>query len=134
MGLNAKVICALNHSHFDPICLFPSFLFQLDSILVKQQVEWLEVITGCETRNKYKIQDSSGRQLFFAEETTECCTLICCGVNRPFDMKIRNMADSTIIHLHRPLRCTSCCFPCCLQILEVSSPPGTPIGTVEQEW
>lgn len=109
-------------------------LLQLDSILVKQQVEWLEVITGCETRNKYKIQDSSGRQLFFAEETTECCTLICCGVNRPFDMKIRDMADRTIIHLHRPLRCTSCCFPCCLQILEVSSPPGTPIGTVEQEW
>ena len=76
-----------------------------------------------------------------------------------------------VIHLNRPLRCQSCCFPCCLQEIEVifftsfvvimpfvdcdhcplssfwclsvycdhcedqvSSPPGSVIGTVEQEW
>ena len=66
--------------------------------------------------------------------------------------------------MNRPLRCQSCCFPCCLQEIEVtfftsidcddcplssfwclfvccdhcedqvSSPPGSVIGTVEQEW
>ena len=88
-----------------------------------------------------------------------------------------------VIHLNRPLRCQACCFPCCLQELEViivindsdvivivvvffsfiiypylhsslfswhchqhchdqecnqshqvSSPPGSVIGTVEQQW
>ncbi len=39
-----------------------------------------------------------------------------------------------MIHFNRPLNCQSCCFPCCLQYLEVSSPPGTTIGSVEQEW
>lgn len=39
-----------------------------------------------------------------------------------------------VINMHRPLACESCCFPCCLQSMEISSPPGTIIGMVEQEW
>ena len=39
-----------------------------------------------------------------------------------------------VIHLNRPLNCQSACFPCCLQFMEVSSPPGTTIGTIEQDW
>jgi len=36
--------------------------------------------------------------------------------------------------MHRPLACSSCLFPCCLQSIEVSAPPGNVIGTIEQEW
>ena len=39
-----------------------------------------------------------------------------------------------MIYLDRPLNCQSACFPCCLQRIEVQSPPGTVIGTVEQDW
>lgn len=39
-----------------------------------------------------------------------------------------------VIHLCRPLACSSCCFPCCLQSLEVLSPTAGRIGSVEQEW
>lgn len=44
------------------------------------------------------------------------------------------MVREQVIHLYRPLRCTSplsCCF---LQRIEVSSPPGTVIGTIEENW
>ena len=39
-----------------------------------------------------------------------------------------------MIHLTRPLRCQLCCFPCCLQEMEVSSPPGAVIGSIQQQW
>ena len=50
------------------------------------------------------------------------------------DMIIRDNYDNEVIHLNRPLRCNSCLFPCCLQEIEISSPPGQVIGTVVQDW
>lgn len=69
-----------------------------------------------------------------AAEDTDCCTRNCCGSIRPFDMKIFDVNQSEIIHFHRPLACSSCCFPCCLQSLEVSAPVGHTIGRIQQEW
>ena len=64
---------------------------------------------------------------------TDCCNRQCCGPARSFDIKILDNNNQEVIHLNRPLRCQECCFPCCLQELEVSSPPGTPIGYVIQQ-
>ncbi|XP_029436319.1 phospholipid scramblase 1-like isoform X2 [Rhinatrema bivittatum] len=75
-----------------------------------------------------------GQKIFFAKEKTDCCTRNFCGSLRPFDMKICDNSDREIIHLVRPLRCVSCWCPCCLQELEVQSPPGTTIGFVTQKW
>ncbi|KAG7157663.1 Phospholipid scramblase 2-like 2, partial [Homarus americanus] len=110
------------------------YLTQVDQLLVKQKVELLEAFTGFETSNKYKIQNSLGQKLYFAAEDTDCCTRQCCGPMRPFDMKIMDNSQNEVIHLNRPLACTSCCFPCCLQSIEVTSPPGTVVGSVHQEW
>ncbi|KAG0715728.1 Phospholipid scramblase 2 [Chionoecetes opilio] len=110
------------------------YLTQLDQMLVKQKVELLEAFTGFETANKYKVLNTMGQQLYYAKEDSDCCTRNCCGPLRPFDMKILDNNQMEVMHLNRPLACTSCCFPCCLQSLEVSSPPGTVIGTVKQDW
>ena len=37
-----------------------------------------------------------------------------------------------VIHLERPLRCSNWCCFCCLQQIEVQSPPGTVVGYVKQ--
>ena len=68
------------------------------------------------------------------QEDTDWLTRQCCGPMRPFDMNITDMQGQEVIHLNRPLRCQGCCCPCCLQELEVSSPPGTTIGKIEQQW
>lgn len=65
---------------------------------------------------------------------TDCCTRMCCGPGRPFDMKIFDNSQREVIHLNRPLRCSACCFPCCLQEIEVTSPPGTPVGYIAQKY
>lgn len=72
--------------------------------------------------------------MYWAVEDTDCCTRNCCGALRPFNMKILDVYMNEVIHLYRPLACDSCCCPCCLQSIEISSPPGNPIGSIHQEW
>lgn len=115
------------------------YLALIDQIIIKQKLEMLEAVAGVngyglETANKYRIKNSLGQNVYQASEDTECCTRVMCGPSRPFDMVIRDNADQEVLHLNRPLACSTCCFPCCLQSLEVSSPPGQTIGFVKQKW
>ena len=111
----------------------------IDQLIIKQRIEALEAAAGLmgynlETANKYKIKNVLGQNIYKAKEDTDCCTRNICGPARPFDMVILDNAEREVLHLNRPLRCDSCCFPCCLQELEVSAPPGEVIGYVRQTW
>ena len=106
------------------------------------------VITGFETENKYRIRNSVGQQVYFAAEgitkdvlyiytyllaESNCCLRQYCGPSRPFAMAITDNSGAEVIHLERPMRCTCFCCFCCLQEMEVQSPPGTVIGYVKQK-
>lgn len=109
------------------------YLTAVDQLLVKQKVEVLEMLIGFESANKYKIMNSMGQKVYYAAEDSDCCTRNCCGPGRCFDMKILDNNGSEIMHLNRPLRC-QCCWCCCFrQEMEISSPPGTVIGTIHQD-
>jgi len=110
------------------------YLTMVDQLLIKQKVEILEAMTGFETANKYEVLNSLGQNVYKAKEDSDCCTRNCCGPGRCFDMNITDLMGEEVIHLNRPLRCQACCFPCCLQEMEVSSPPGNVIGTISQQW
>ena len=49
------------------------YLAQLDQVLVKQIKEILEIVTGWETKNKYRLMNSMGQQCFFAFEESDFC-------------------------------------------------------------
>lgn len=72
-------------------------------------------------------------QVYWAIEDNDCCTRNCFGSVRPYDMKVMDAYQNEVIHFYRPLACSSCCFPCCLQSIEVTS-SGQLLGRVEQEW
>ncbi|XP_021968253.1 phospholipid scramblase 1 [Folsomia candida] len=110
------------------------YLAHLDQIFVKQKIEALEVILGCETNNKYIVKDAAGRDMFTAKESTDFCTRQCCGNIRPFDLLIKDFSGQEVIHLTRPLACGSCCFPCCLQSIQIFAGNGELLGTIEQVW
>ncbi|XP_031318952.1 phospholipid scramblase 2-like [Camelus dromedarius] len=110
------------------------YLNQIDRIQIHQQIELTDVLTSHETNNKYEIKDNFGQCIYFAAEDTTFCTRCCYGSFRPFIIKILDLKGQEIITLKRPLRCTSCCFPCCLQEIEVHTPHGVPIGYVTQTW
>ncbi|KAM8709924.1 hypothetical protein ACLKA7_016688 [Drosophila subpalustris] len=110
------------------------YLTSIDQLLVKQKVELLEAFTGFETNNKFSIKNALGQKVYYAVEDNDCCTRNICGPSRPFDMKVFDNYQQEVIHMYRPLACSACCFPCCLQSMDVSAPPGNTIGTIEQEW
>ncbi|XP_065203424.1 phospholipid scramblase 1 [Planococcus citri] len=110
------------------------YLTTIDQLMVKQKVELLEAFIGFETNNKYTIKNNQGQKVFYAVEDNDCCTRLCCGAMRSFDIKILDNYKNEVIHIRRDLACSSCWFPCCLQKLQVFSPPGNLVGSVEQTW
>ncbi|CAI5778989.1 Hypothetical predicted protein [Podarcis lilfordi] len=110
------------------------YLNLLDQIVVHQQIELLEIIMGFENCNKYEIKNGWGQRIYLAVEETDCCVRNCCGAACPFTVKIMDRVGQEVIELQRPLRCSSCWYPCCLQELEVHAPPGTPVGYIKQTW
>ncbi|XP_042559035.1 phospholipid scramblase 2-like [Clupea harengus] len=91
------------------------YLTQIDQLLVHQQMELMEVMMGWETNNKYLVKNSLGQQVFFAVEENDCFSLQCCGPMRSFVINIQDNMGQTVMSLIRPLKCSACCCPCCLQ-------------------
>lgn len=109
------------------------YLTVLDQLLVSQKVRKLELFTSYETKNRFKVKNSLGQNVYFAYEESDCFTRNCMGPLRPFEMKILDNFQNEVLHLNRPFRCDLlCCFPSCHSMIEVSAPPGQPIGTVEK--
>ena len=79
------------------------YLAMVDQLEVKQEVEILEVITGFETANKYKVLNPLGQQVYYAREDTDLFTRQY-GSMRPFDMIITDMQGLVVIYLKRPLK------------------------------
>ncbi|XP_054495306.2 phospholipid scramblase family member 5 [Agelaius phoeniceus] len=121
-----------SHTHNLPPGL--EYLNQLDQIIIHQQVDLLEAILGTETSSKYEIKNPLGQRVYFAVEENGCFDRKLCSPLRAFTISIADNAGREVIRVIRPLRCTSCCFPCFLQQLEVQSPPGTVAGYVVQNW
>jgi len=111
------------------------YLSQIDQLLVKQKVEVFEMLTDIETANKYKIKNSMGQNVYKAKEKSNFCARQCCGPLRSFKMKITDNNDREVLSIKRPLNCSSCCFPCCLQEMSVTSPiTGQLLGSIQQQW
>lgn len=122
-------------NHYNPNC--PpglEYLTAIDQLLVQQKVELIEVITGFETNNKFNVKNTLGQKVYWAAEDNDCCTRNCCGPLRRFNMKVYDIYQNEVMHMRRPAACSSCCFPCCLQSMDISAPPGNHIGRVEQTW
>lgn len=134
-------------------------LKNLDQLHVKQKMETFEAVMGWETKNKYEIMDASAKVLFKAEEESSGCGRHCIGSERAFNIKLRDSTENEVIQLERPWMSDSCCCPCCLQrmevstpdtdkdpdpyayvlfvhrfFLQISAPPGNVIGFLQQEW
>ncbi|XP_057694606.1 phospholipid scramblase 1-like isoform X2 [Corythoichthys intestinalis] len=118
------------------LCFPPGLdcLSQFNQFLVHQRVQLDEIIIGWEMNNAYTVTTTQGQQVFATIEENDLFTAQACGPNRPFTIRLHDNLGREIITLTRPMRCTMCCFPFCLQELEVQSPHGHPIGYVEQNW
>lgn len=113
------------------------YLTQIDQLLIHQQVELLEVLTGFETENKYQIKNTLGQQVYFAAEESPFCQRMCCGPSRGFAIHIVDNLGQEVIRARREFKCCAGCnwcanCLCCAMELQVEAPVGQVVGNVRQ--
>ncbi len=116
-------------------------------VLIRQQPQFLEQITGCESPNRYYVFSQSPQAgmklLFMCKELSECCQRNCCSASaREFIMDIKHVANAgamndnfqnSYVHVNKPFKCT--CF--CLERPEMTvsfSQGNQLIGKVKQPF
>ncbi|XP_038672381.1 phospholipid scramblase 2-like isoform X2 [Scyliorhinus canicula] len=119
--------------HFGQLLIFNLFTM-IEGFLIRQQLELVEALLGFEMNNKYEVKNKIGQQIYFAAESSNVCCKLICGSRRSLKIHIMDNMGTEVIRMRRPVRCTSCWCPCCLQKLEVQAPPGEPIGYIVQKW
>lgn len=113
------------------------YLSQVAQLLIHQQVELLEALTGWESHNKYQIKNTLGQQVYFAAEESGCCTRQFCGSHRGFIMHITDNLGQEIIRVTRDFKCCACCpccacSDCCAYEIQIEAPVGQVVGFARQ--
>ena len=78
------------------------------ALMVKQQKEWGEILSGFETKNKYEVADHWGNPMFHVEEEggsfATIITRFLLTALRPFTMHIFSTDGKGLLLLKRPFR------------------------------
>ena len=98
-------------------------LASCSGVLVRQEPEFFEQITGCETPNRYHVFGSSPqgfKYLFKCKENSNCCMRNCFpSTQRQLDIEITHCASADpmdpittkFANAYKPFKCAICC--CC---------------------
>ena len=97
------------------------------SITVRQQVETLQVFTGIETNNRYRILDPDGTDILFAYEDSGFMARQFLGNHRPLSIKVVDPRGAVQLTASRR-------FFWFLSHLELAGPSGAPTGRVDRRF
>lgn len=113
-------------------------------VVIKQQPEFFEMITGCETANRYHVfgvTPQGMKYLFKCMERSDWCMRACCPSNiREFNMEIYHIVNGGIqinskkfANAFKPLKCS--CF-CCNrpEILVNMGEESTLVGRIKHKF
>lgn len=112
------------------------YIDSLTSIHLKQKIDTLEVLTGWQVRNKFRLTDpTTGNVIGLFKEESDTCQRQCCKNNRAFTANIVDSEGQVIFSLDRPLHCNCFCCPqandgCCGQEITSKDASGNQIGKV----
>ncbi|CAB3377543.1 Hypothetical predicted protein [Cloeon dipterum] len=110
------------------------FLLPVDYVFIQQTIELLDLLSSVETENRYLVKTRSGETIFVAAEQSSQSQRQCCGASRAFNMRLFDLNRREALSFQRFLGTSLCCFPCCLQRLDIFVPGGRIVGRVQQEW
>ena len=80
-------------------------LSSISGLVVSQQKEWGEILTGFETKNRYAISDVSGSRLYLAaEEAGSTLLRLFLKALRPFTITVLTENGQVILRVIRPFR------------------------------
>jgi hypothetical protein len=100
-----------------------ALLEQAKTAIIMQQIELSEILTGCETANRYhvsiKAPDGNIQPLFRCKEDSGWCMRNCCSSDsRSFKMNVKDVSQKlseeeykkNFCVFERPFKCTCCCL------------------------
>lgn len=103
-------------------------LSSISSLVVSQQKEWGEILTGFETKNRYTISDVSGRRLYLAaEEAGSILLRWFLKAFRPFTIAVLTEDGQVVLRVIRPFRFY-------FHRAEVFDAQGLSIGVIERRF
>lgn len=114
------------------------YLTQIDQLIASQQVELLEVLTGFETKNRFKVFNTMNQQVYFAQEESTCLQRQCCGNSRGFEYHITDNNNQKVLKFIRAFKCCAgnswfaCCSGCAWEMEVVSPITNETLGYVRQ--
>ncbi|MCH8199263.1 MAG: hypothetical protein IIA54_04235 [Chloroflexi bacterium] len=97
------------------------------SVTVRQQVEPLQVFTGLEAKNRYRIIDPDGTDILFAYEDSGFMARQFLGNHRPLSIKVVDPQGAVQLTASRR-------FFWFLSHLELTGPAGAPAGRVDRRF
>ena len=89
----------------------------IDRFYIRQEIEFIEILTGVEHINKYRIEDNLGNVLLLAKETSPFVQRQIIEPLREFQMALFTSDKITMAELSRPRRCL------CHQEMTIKSVP-----------
>jgi uncharacterized protein YxjI len=103
-------------------------LTSIPGLVVHQQKEWGEILTGFETRNRYAIADVAGRSLYLAaEESGSLLLRWFLKALRPFTIVVLTDDGRTVLRIERPFRFY-------FHRVEVFDAQGRSLGVIERKF
>lgn len=114
------------------------YIDKLRSVHLKQKIDTLEVLTGWEVKNKWRITDPATGQIIGAfKEDSSCFQRQCCQNVRAFTADIVDAQGDVILKMDRPCHCnciccTKACDGFCGQEITTLDSTGRAIGKVTQ--
>jgi uncharacterized protein YxjI len=106
-------------------------LAQADALIIRQQKEWGEILTGFETKNKYEVVDLFSNPLLEVQEeggsALTTITRLFLKALRPFTMHLFSPQGAGLFKLARPFRFY-------FHELDVSQSNGAPLGKIKRRF
>lgn len=89
-----------------------------DHVVIRQQIEYLEMCCGCEQQNKYDIESPDGKLLLQANEKSDTCARLCCNPHHSLMVEVSDQtsgsSEEIVFTIERPGMdcCGNCPKPC----------------------
>lgn len=79
-------------------------LGSIDALEVRQKMEWIEVFTGFEGKNRYSIKDSHGNEVYIAAEKSSFWARLFLQFLRPLELHVMNLDGNGVFRIIKPFR------------------------------
>ena len=111
-------------------------LIKAPSAKIIQQIELLEIVSECETNNRYDVFCEMNGVKYFCfrckEDSSWCMRNMCPSDLRSFKIHMMLPGQKKFGILDRPFKCTCCC--CARPIVKGTFSNGQPFGTINQPF